>query len=365
MTITHLDIFRFSIPMEPFTIATGTMDFAQNIFIRVHTDAGFYGVGEGSAFPMIVGETQETMLVMAKAFAKVWKGKDPLEIDDRLMELQNVSANHFTCKSAFDMALYDIAAKNASQPLYQFLGGEKRSVVTDITVGIDDPDSMASSALKFKENGASVIKVKLGKEVKQDMERVKKIRNAIGDEIKLRLDANQGWTFEEAVLALNEMAKFDIQFCEQPMRTWYDDFLPELTRLSPIKIMADESCYNHHDARKLIKNKACDYINIKFAKCGGINEGLKIYHEARMSDVCCMMGGMLESRLASTAKLHFALSCEQINFFDMDTFFLGHLVDPVIGGLTYKGYELFVTDTPGIGADVNEEFLKTCEIFTV
>ena len=87
MLITHIDIYRFSIPMVPFTIATGTMDYAQNILIRVHTDAGFYGVGEASAFPMIVGETQDTMIVLAKEFAKLWKGKNPLEIDERLTEV--------------------------------------------------------------------------------------------------------------------------------------------------------------------------------------------------------------------------------------------------------------------------------------
>jgi L-alanine-DL-glutamate epimerase-like enolase superfamily enzyme len=81
MQITHTEIYRFSIPMEPFTIATGTMSFAQNTFIRVYTDAGFYGVGECSAFPMIVGETQDTCLVMAREFAALWKGKDPLDID--------------------------------------------------------------------------------------------------------------------------------------------------------------------------------------------------------------------------------------------------------------------------------------------
>ena len=121
--ITHTDIYRFSIPMEPFTIATGTMDHAQNVFIRVHTDAGFYGVGECSAFPMIVGETQDTCLVVAKEFAKLWKGADALDIEERLQQLHNFTAHNTTIKSAFDMALYDIAAKNAGWPLYQFLGG--------------------------------------------------------------------------------------------------------------------------------------------------------------------------------------------------------------------------------------------------
>jgi len=224
--------------MEPFTIATGTMDHAQNVFIRVHTNAGFYGVGECSAFPMIVGETQDTCLIMAHEFAKLWIGKDALDVSGRLQDLHNFTAGNTTIKSAFDMALYDIAAKNAGLPLYKFLGGEKLVVETDITIGISAPNVMAKKALVFKASGAKILKVKLGKAAVDDVERVKQIREATGGEIKIRIDANQGWTFDDAVYALQAMGKYNIEFCEQPMRTWYDDRLPELLQLSPVKIMA-------------------------------------------------------------------------------------------------------------------------------
>ncbi len=161
--ITHIDIYRFSIAMEPFTIATGTMDYAQNVFIRVHTDAGFYGVGECSAFPVITGETQDTCLVMAREFAKLWKGGGALDIPARLQQLDDFIARNTTIKSAFDMALYDIAAKNAGLPLYQFLGGQKREVETDITIVIAQPEQMAQKAAALKQSGARILKVKLGK----------------------------------------------------------------------------------------------------------------------------------------------------------------------------------------------------------
>jgi len=118
MTILHTDIYKFSIPMHPFTIATGTMHYAQNILIRIHTDAGFYGVGECSAFPMIVGETQATGFEMAKDFAQLWKGKDAKDLESRIAELHAFTAFNATIKSAFDIALYDLAAKAANQPLY-------------------------------------------------------------------------------------------------------------------------------------------------------------------------------------------------------------------------------------------------------
>lgn len=363
--ITHIDIYRFSIPMEPFTIATGTMDNAQNVFIRVHTDAGFYGVGECSAFPMIVGETQDTCLIMAREFARLWKGHDALDIPARMQQLHDFTAGNTTIKSAFDIALFDIVAKNAGLPLYQFLGGEKREVESDITIGIAGPHSMALKALDFKASGANILKVKLGKNAVEDVARIKQMREAVGKDLKIRIDANQGWNFDEAVFALQALGPYDIEFCEQPMRTWFDDRLPQLMQLSPVKIMADESVYNHHDARKQINSGSCHYINIKMAKSGGILEAKKIHDEAAAKGIACMMGGMLESRIALSAKLHFVYASPNIKFYDMDTCMLGHLQDPCLGGVTYDGYKLNIGDEPGIGADASEAFLANCEYYKV
>jgi L-Ala-D/L-Glu epimerase len=355
--IKHIDIHRFSIRMEPFTIATGTMHYAQNVLIRIHTDAGITGVGECSAFPMIVGETQETCLAMARDMARLWEEQDALDIPARMQQLHDFTAGNYTIKSAFDMALYDIAAKNAGLPLYKFLGGSRREVETDITIGIADPDVMAKNAVQFKGSGARTLKVKLGKDAKMDALRIQKIREAVGPEIKIRIDANQGWSFEDALYALQAMGNLDVEFCEQPMRTWNNDMLPELMRLSPVKIMADESVYTHHDARLQIKTGSCHYINIKLAKSGGIHEALKIHDLAAQHNIPCMMGGMLESRIALSAMLHLVYACPNIKFFDMDTCMIGHLEDPCLGGVTYNGYHLNINDTPGIGADVKPEFL--------
>ncbi|MNR12463.1 L-Ala-D/L-Glu epimerase [compost metagenome] len=195
----------------------------------------------------------------------------------------------------------------------------------------------------------------------EDIDRVAKIRQAVGQDMIIRLDANQGWNFDDALYALGALAQFNIEFCEQPMRTWFDDRLPELKANSPIKIMADESCYHHHDARKLINSQSCEYLNIKFSKSGGILEAQKIHEIALQTGTKCMIGSMLESRIALTANLHFALSSPNVVFFDLDTCLLGHLVDPVIGGLTYNGYFLDVPETSGIGADATPAFLKNCE----
>ncbi len=351
--------------MRPFTISTGTMDFAQNILIKVFTSDNIIGIGECSAFPMIVGETQNTCYEMAKDFAKLWKGKDALNIEERLNELHLFTAGNSTIKSAFDMALYDMTAQHAQKPLCEFLGGTKKEMLTDITVGIGSPETMAAQAKAFVENAATILKIKLGKDVATDVERVKMIRESIGNDIKIRIDANQGWSVDDATNALTQLGQYNIEFCEQPMRTYNDEYLPALVKTSPIKIMADESVYNHHDALRLIKNKACDYINIKFAKSGGIHEAKKIIDVATQNNIPCMMGGMLESRVALSAFAHFAAANPQIIFYDMDTCMLGHKVDPVTGGVTYNKYNVQLPNGIGIGASVKEGFLEGCENISI
>jgi L-alanine-DL-glutamate epimerase-like enolase superfamily enzyme len=365
MKISYIEIYRFSIPMEPFVIATGTMYFAQNVLVKIHTDKGVHGYGECSAFPMIVGENQDTCIAMGKEFAKLLIGKDPLDIPERMNDLLSYAAHNSTIKSAFDMALFDISSKHAGLPLYQFLGAHKRTVETDMTIGIDTPERMAVTALKYKTQGCRILKVKLGKNIHDDIQRVEMIRSAVGEHMTIRLDANQGWSFDDALLALSALAKFNIQFCEQPMRTWYDDKLPELNINSQIPIMADESCYNHHDARRLINSKSCDLLNIKISKSGGILEAQKIHEVALQTGTKCMLGGMLESRLALTANLHFAMASQNVIYFDLDTCLLGHLADPVIGGLTYNGYFLDLPDGIGIGAEPDPVYLKKCEKWIV
>lgn len=366
MKINSIDIYRYSIPMHPFTIATGTMEFAQNTFIRIHTDDGITGVGECSAFPMIVGETQSTCFVMARDFAALWKGKDPMDIPARMQELHWFTAGNATIKSAFDMALYDISAKAAGLPLYRFLGGvSTKALETDLTIGISEPEVMASQALEFKERGVRIIKIKLGKDIDADIRRVRLIREAVGPDITLRIDANQGWEPEGARKALAAMGDFNIQFCEQPMRTHNDYVLPDLNKHSPVPVMADESVYNRHDAERVIRSKGCRYVNIKFAKSGGIHEAIAVNEVCERNGIPCMMGGMLESRLALTAFAHFATAFDNIRFYDMDTCLLGHKEDPVTGGVRYNGFMVELPEGIGIGADVDPDYLSRLESIRV
>lgn len=347
--------------MEPFVIATETSYYTQNIFIRIHTNEGITGVGECSAFPMLVGETQNTCYEVAKDFARMLRGWNPLEIEQCLKLLDDYISNNTSIKSAFDMAFYDISSKAANLPLYQFLGGQRKTIQTDLTIGIAEPQKMANTAVKYVKDGVKIIKVKLGKNAKEDVLRMRLIREAVGPDIQLRIDANQGWTFDDALYALTEIAAYDIQYCEQPMRRYNDPLLPKLKSLSPIKIMADESVFDHRDAIRLIEANACDYVNIKLAKSGGIREAIRIADACKERNVPCMLGGMVESRMALTAKVHLAMSHDGIKFYDLDTCLLGHLADPVLGGAVYNNYFLELPEKAGIGADIDQNFLNKME----
>ncbi len=160
---------------------------------------------------------------------------------------------------------------------------------------------------------------------------------------------------------MNGIAKYDVQFCEQPMHKRYDHLLPELKSKVSIPIMADESVFDHYDAERLIKNNSCDYINIKLAKSGGIHEAQKIADTAAKYNMPCMLGGMVESRLALTAKVHLAMAHDNLQFYDLDTCLLGHLTDPVLNGARYNNYYLELDDVPGIGADIDPLFIANAD----
>lgn len=359
--ILRTELFKLPIPMEPFVIATEVSTVAQNTFIRIHTEDGLTGMGECSAFPMLTGETQATCYEVGKDLARLIKGRDSADIQGRMSEMDAYIGGNTTVKSAFDIALHDVAAKRAGLPLYRLLGGKQKTIVTDLTIGIDEPESMAATAVEFIGKGVRTIKVKLGKDGEEDVRRIRLIREAVGPDISLRIDANQGWDFATALKTLKALAPYDIEFCEQPIHRNHDRLLPVVRKQSPIPIMADESVCSHYDAIRVIESGGCDYINIKLAKSGGILEAVRIADAAARYGIPCMLGGMLESRLALTAKVHLAMSHENIRFYDLDTCLLGQLTDPVVGGAVYEGFELRISDAPGIAADIDPAFLKECE----
>jgi L-Ala-D/L-Glu epimerase len=363
LTIRQIQLYKLSIPLkEPFITSLGIDTSANNVLVKIKTDEGITGFGECSPYMPINGESADTCMIVGQSFAKALKGKNPLQIEVCIQLMDKMMYGNSSIKSAFDMAIYDIASQHAGMPLYQFIGGKNNKIiVTDYTVSISDPRKMAADALKIKNEGYPAIKVKLGSDGKKDVERIRAIRAAVGSEIPLRIDANQGWAVEEAIETLQALAEFDIQHCEEPISRYKFMQLPKVKEHSPIPIMADESCGDEHDAERLIALHACDYMNIKLGKSGGLFKALKMVKLAEAANIHLQVGAFLESRLAMTAFAHFALSSPIIQHYDFDTALM-FSEDPVTGGIVYEKNGLVkVPDAIGLGATIDDEWLLKME----
>lgn len=364
LQIIGVDVYRLTIPLKrPFAIALGRIERAENILVRVRAGDGTYGLGEGSPLRYVTGEMQATAWEAARALAPLLVGKDPLAVEARLAELDRFLSHNPTVKSAFDMALYDLAGKQAGLPLYALLGGEKRAFWTDDTIGINPPETMAEAALDVVRRGFPAVKAKLGTDRAGDVARIRAIREALGGEVPIRIDANQGWDEVTAIHVLRELAPFGIEYCEQPVAAWNTEALRRVRAASPIPIMADESLFDHHDAYRLASLGACDLFNIKLAKCGGIHTALKIDAVAQAAGIRCMLGCMWETRLALSAMAHLVSARPNIVFADLDGH-TGHAEDPIRGGIRYEGGLIHLPDTPGHGADIDPGWLERLEVFS-
>lgn len=365
--ITRVDIFKTSIPLkQPFIISLGPIYSSENLVVQLHTDIGLTGTGECSPFVFIMGETQDSAFAMAQLIARILLGKNALELAERLVEIDSAIAFNYTVKGAFDMALYDLAARQAEQPLYQFLGGKVDKVIeTDITVTLGEPEYMASEAVRYAEQGFPVLKVKLGDDGQKDVQRIAAMRATIGMELPLRVDANQGWQVDEAIRTLRALEPYNIQHCEAPVRRWDIFGLQKIKQQSPIPIMADESLFDQHDAARIIEMEACDLFNIKLAKSGGISNALKILDLADKVGIQTQVGSMGESRYGITALTHLAATRESIVYYDLD-FPLLQAEDPVTGGMIYdEKWQVHLTDAPGIGASFQPDFLREKEWISI
>jgi L-Ala-D/L-Glu epimerase len=358
--IEAIEIYQSVIKLkEPFIISLGLLTHAENIVVIIRTNRETAGFGECSPFMTINGESMESAFVVARFLAKSLLGRNPLDIAELSGVMDKVIYGNTSIKSAFDIALHDIAAQHAEMPLYAWLGGKNnKTLITDYTVSLGNKEKMVSDALKIKAAGFQVIKVKLGDSVEDDIERIRLIREAIGKEIPLRMDANQGWNAESAATVLKELYPYNIQFCEEPIPRWDFMQLHHLSDQSPIPVMADESCLDHHDAQRLIGLSACKFFNVKLGKSSGIFKAMKIIRLAEEAGINLQVGGFLESRLGFTASAHLALVSDNIRFCDFDTPLMFE-EDPVTGGISYsKTGEVTVPETPGLGAFISNDFLK-------
>jgi L-alanine-DL-glutamate epimerase-like enolase superfamily enzyme len=363
LTISQVEIYKLRMPLiEPFITSLARETHVENVLVVIRTDKGITGFGECSPYMPVNGESMDTCFIVGQYFAKLLKGKNPLQLNDRLDEMDKLIYGNSSIKSAYDIALHDIIGQHKGLPIYKLYGGKNnKELETDYTVSLDAPEKMAADALKIKNNGYPAIKVKLGANGKKDVERIKMIRKAVGKDIPLRIDANQGWKLKEAIETLSALDADDIEHCEEPIARWNFMQLRKVKKKSPIPIMADESCGDAHDAARLLKLKACDMMNIKVGKAGGVYQAYEIVKLGDKAGMKMQVGAFLESRLGMTASAHLALCSDNIIYCDFDTPLM-FSEDIVTGGLTYHANgKMKVPDAPGLGASIEQHVLDKME----
>ena len=350
MKITHIE--AWPVPMtltEPYTIAYETLSATTNVFLRMETSTGIVGFGCGAPDLEVTGETPAGVMdVCRHVILPAFKGSDPLR---PLMLMERIRPHLKDQPAALamaDMALFDILGKAAGLPLFRLLGGFRDRMRTSITIGIMPVKETVAKAIDYAQQGFLALKIKGGADVDTDIERLVKVREAVGKKIELRFDANQGYSEAEVLQFVAAVRPVRLELIEQPTPRAQDGLLGRVTQQVSLPIMADESLMNLKDAFRLAKKGLVDMINIKLMKVGGIDEALKINAVSRAADLEVMVGCMDESALGIAAGLHFALARPNVKYADLD----GHLDlvgDPASGAVLLRKGVLYPTGRPGLG----------------
>lgn len=335
---------------EPFKVAFAVIEGYETLVLKMETDEGITGYGEAAPMGFVTGDNLETALSVGKEFRELLIGQDPLAIARIHQIMDGEYAGNTAIKAAIDMACYDIAAKKMGVPLWKYLGGFSPEVVTDVTLGIDTPENMAQKAREWADQGFRELKVKLGERPELDLKRMRAIREAVGADVVLRVDANQGWSVKESMRMARELERLNVELIEQPVSDWNFAGLAQIRASSLVPVVADESCHSPADALKLAS--CVDGMNIKLMKCGGIYKAMKINAVAEAAGLFCMIGCMGESKIANAAGMHLAAALPNIQKVDLDVTFFSR-GDQVTGGFTNEGGCCRLSSRPGLGIEIN------------
>ena len=336
MKITKIRLGRISVPLRvPFKTAVRSVSSVEDVIVEIHTDTGAIGYGEAPPTGAVTGDTAGAIIGA---------------IENLMLALQGCILKNTSAKAAVDMALWDLYGQLYHIPVYKMLGGSRSKIVTDITISVNDPEEMARDARNAIDRGYDCLKCKVGKDAPLDLRRLQAIRAEVGKDVKIRIDANQGWKPKEAVRILGQMedAGLDIEFVEQPVAQHDLTGLKYVTDNVTIPVMADESVQNAADALTIMQMRAADLVNIKLMKAGGLYNALKIASAAEVYGVECMLGCMLEAKIAVNAAVELACARSVITKVDLDGPVLCS-VDPVEGGAQFDERIITVSDAPGMG----------------
>jgi o-succinylbenzoate synthase len=353
MKITDIRFGTLRVPLKtPFKTALRTVDKIEDIVVMIGTDSGHTGYGEAPATAVITGDTHGSIVEAIRHY--IWPrvvGQDVANLNQLTRLIQGAMEKNSSAKAAVEIAVYDLWGQLYEAPLYRLLGGGDPLITTDITISVDYIDKMVADSVAAVDRGFESLKIKVGKDIGVDIERVKAVYAAVEGRALLRLDANQGWTAKQAVYALQSLedAGVRLELVEQPVKAQDLNGMRYVTERVHTPIMADESVFGPTEVVELIRMRAADIINIKLMKTGGISNAIRIADIAAMYGVECMIGCMLETSISVAAAVHVAVAkSDAITKIDLDGPSLCEF-NPIDGGVIFNEAEISVTDAPGLG----------------
>lgn len=356
--IKAITLYAIRLPLyEPFIISYHTYHDMPSIIVKVVSEDGHVGYGEAVADEHVTGETWEsTYSLLKNTLAPLLIGKDPGAFERLHEAMDKAVYGAPTAKAALDIACHDLVAKKLGVPVYQLIGGRyhERFPITHV-LSIQEPAVMAEEAVRKVSEGYRSFKMKVGKNVAQDVERIRAVRGAVGDDIAIRVDVNQGWVNSSNTLrALQALEELQVDWLEQPVMADDIDGMAFLKTKARLPLMVDEGLKGMKDMREVISKQAADKVNIKLMKCGGILPAVKLADQAQMAGIECQIGSMVESSIGSAAGFHVAFSKKIITSVELT----GPLkFSKDVGNLHYDVPFIQLNEKSGLGIDIDEEIL--------
>lgn len=355
MKIIKATIYSVHFPLkEPFIISYASFESMPAIIIKLEMDTGLEGYGEAVPDEHVTGENVDGAFeILRNVLIPRIIGQSPFDIEQIHHQMDSAIAGNPAAKAAIDIACYDLMGKAVGQPVYNLIGGRAHdNLQYPKVLSIEAPEIMAEKAKRAQAQGFSSLKLKVGRDdTALDIERIYAVRKAVGEDMPIRIDVNQGWkTVGLAVQTINRLEGANLTWIEQPIKMGDIRGLAEVRRKVSTPIMADESVQSMEDVLEIMRLEAADYINIKLMKSGGIFPAVQIAKAAESAGIIAQIGSMVESSIGSAAGYHAVMSRKNIE--------TAELTGPLlfaeeIGNLLYEPPYVILSGKPGLGIDID------------